>query len=380
MQILYTSVLFELIHGTLKTHLYNNHPGFDIVDDTQTTLGFRFVREVVGSERLTALQVEKLNMLMLRWVVTDALPFTVYESESFKDILLFFNSSVALWSRVTARNVLLEVFSSMKKQVKEYLQAVRSKISLTSDMWTSLAGEPYIGLTCHWIDAFWKLHSMVVDIHHLPHPHDAEHITEAITKTLDEFGLSTKILAITHDNAANVVCAAEMLKHHLARSDQIPVQSCRCVAHILNLVVESGLDVIKPTTGKVRCIAKKLSKSSKIAQAFHDYGKTLKEPLRTIPLDVSTRWNSQYLMLEAASQRPKSVELLLEQHWTDFGITIDAAEKGRLKTVQDLLKPFYDVTTNLSGQTYTTMGLASSFLPIWKRDCAMCAHQVPTAA
>jgi hypothetical protein len=85
-------------------------------------------------------------------------------------------------------------------------------------------------------------------------------------------------------------------------------------------------------------------------------------------------------MLEAASQRPKSVEPLLEQHWTDFGITIDAAEKGRLKTVQDLLKPFYDVTTNLSGQTYTTMGLASSFLPIWKRDCAMCAHQVPTAA
>jgi len=40
-----------------------------------------------------------------------------------------------------------------------------------------------------------------------------------------------------------------------------------------------------------------------MAQEFKSYGDMLKETtLKTIPLDVSTRWNSVYIMLEAANQ------------------------------------------------------------------------------
>jgi hypothetical protein len=79
--------------------------------------------------------------LILKLVVTDFLPFSVFESESLKELLLFFNSSLMMWSRSTARRVLLKVYRRMKVQVKETLASNKGRVSLTTDMWTSVAGE-----------------------------------------------------------------------------------------------------------------------------------------------------------------------------------------------------------------------------------------------
>ena len=73
----------------------------------------------------------------------------------------------------------------------------------------------------------------------------------------------------------------------------------RCCAHILNLVVQQGLKVIRERLVKVRnCVkyvegseARKIKFRECVVQARLTYSKALW-------LDVPTRWNSTYLMLE----------------------------------------------------------------------------------
>ena len=54
------------------------------------------------------------------------------------------------------------------------------KINLTCDGWVSLSKEPYITITCHFIDNEWKRLNFVLDFFFFPHPHDFYNISESI--------------------------------------------------------------------------------------------------------------------------------------------------------------------------------------------------------
>ena len=54
------------------------------------------------------------------------------------------------------------------------------KINLTCDGWVSISKEPYITITCHFIDNEWKRQNFVLDFFFFPHPHDSFNISESI--------------------------------------------------------------------------------------------------------------------------------------------------------------------------------------------------------
>lgn len=75
----------------------------------------------------------------------------------------------------------------------------------------------------------------------------------------------------------------------------------RCLAHVLNLVVQDGLEYIQSLNHKIREIVKYVKSSTRKKQEFETslalFGLTGKEEQK---LDVQTRWNSTCLMLKAA--------------------------------------------------------------------------------
>lgn len=46
--------------------------------------------------------------------------------------------------------------------MKETIQEGRSFIALTADIWTSLATEAYLGVTCHFITEDWKMKTLTL--------------------------------------------------------------------------------------------------------------------------------------------------------------------------------------------------------------------------
>jgi hypothetical protein len=75
----------------------------------------------------------------------------------------------------------------------------------------------------------------------------------------------------------------------------------RCAAHILNLIVRDGLEVIKDSIAKIRESVAYWTATPKRIEKFEEIAKHVKVKLEhKLGLDCKTRWNSTFKMLSIA--------------------------------------------------------------------------------
>ena len=102
-----------------------------------------------------------------------------------------------------------------KKVIKNYITNIPGKVALTTDIWSSIKNEGFMGITIHFIDKTWILKHFTLDIFRFKGSHTAEAIANEIYNTLIEFKLDKKAIAITTDNASNMVAGTRILKTKL---------------------------------------------------------------------------------------------------------------------------------------------------------------------
>lgn len=88
--------------------------------------------------------------------------------------------------------------------------------------------------------------------------------------------------------------------------------------------------------------------------------------------DVSTRWNSTYLMLESALQYMKAFEFYKVADRSYKQCPSDE-EWERGERICEFLEPFYEITNLISGSSYPTANLY--FMQVWKVQCILEKHQ-----
>ncbi|XP_020963376.1 zinc finger BED domain-containing protein RICESLEEPER 2-like [Arachis ipaensis] len=123
-------------------------------------------------------------------------------------------------------------------------------------------------------------------------------------------------MTLTLDNAsANDTCQ-DHLKSILNIHDWLLCDGeffhIRCSAHILNLIVQDGLKIAHDTLDKIRKSVKSVRGSESRMIRFKEcvsviHGLNFTSGLH---LDVTTRWNSTYIMLESAIKYRKAFEYL----------------------------------------------------------------------
>ena len=100
--------------------------------------------------------------------------------------------------------------------------------SFTTDMWTSDNGDPYIGLTIHWINDDFQMKEMIGSISCLPYPHTADRLLNKIVEILDYLQLRDKTVCSTVDNGSNIKLCVEKLEH------KYNILKVFCFGHIYN--------------------------------------------------------------------------------------------------------------------------------------------------
>ena len=212
-----------------------------------------------------------------------------------------------------------------------------------------------MALTIHYIDSKWKLCHFVLDIFNFTGSHTGTAIFEEISKLIFDMHLENKVIAITTDNGSNMISGCKKLVDLFNPSNEITgLTHYRCAAHILNLAVNDGLSTSQSSIKKLRKFIKKVRESALfIDDLKHIFQSDNKAFLRP-QLDIKTRWNSTFEMINRAIEIKLQLETLkvrqsnLNSYWpTD-------QEWNELHDIKEILSEFAMATTELSGQTYPT--------------------------
>ena len=161
--------------------------------------------------------------------------------------------------------------------------------------------------------------------------------------------------AVVTDNAANIKCA-------VSRLGKIE-DGQACFAHTLNLCVKHAIKADVQTQEAVKSVREVVTFFKQSNNAMDDLKEEhrIKETQFYKPKkDVETRWNSIYTMLESFMKQQIQVSTVLTKH------NKACPTPKEVKTIEEalvVLKPFLDVTKEMSSEKYTSI---SKMIPIIK--------------
>jgi hypothetical protein len=105
-------------------------------------------------------------------------------------------------------------------------------------------------------------------------------------------------MALTMDNASNDDTLKVELDAALKSSLSTAITQLRCFAHILNLGAQAALVELKSLIADIRKMIVRIRKSGKKRRIFAETCRQLGIKTKTLLLDVETRWNSTFHMLQ----------------------------------------------------------------------------------
>ncbi|KAJ3708862.1 hypothetical protein LUZ61_012567 [Rhynchospora tenuis] len=194
-------------------------------------------------------------------------------------------------------------------------------------------------------------------------PPTKRHKADALQKLLqagrDEAGEATLASWVFDQRKCRKSLAKELLsttpiKNVLPADDAIFQLRCGC--HILNLIVQDGLDEIADEIKKIRDTMKYIRNSQQRMEKFRLAASQVDAPNRKPAWDVETRWNSTYLMLELALQLKEAINRYALSD-PNFDVCPDDVDWEHVEALVCHLKIFYDVTNKFSGTKYPTLNI-----------------------
>ncbi|KAK9100401.1 hypothetical protein Scep_023831 [Stephania cephalantha] len=303
---------------------------------------------------------ERFRELLTEAIVMHDLPFNFVDYEGIKRLFIYLYKDVQLVTRNTAKADIINRYKKEKEIVKSLLDDAPGRISFTSDLWTSLTTDGYMCLTCHFIDNNWTLQKRVLSYTFMPPPHSGLALSTKIHNLLCEWGLEGIVFSITLDNAYTNDLSVDTLRDELNLKDLLVCKGdhfhMRCCAHILNLIVQEGMKGVDPSIVKIRESVKYVKGSQARKHKFLECVSLVSSENKGLSQDVSTRWNSTYLMLQNAIHHRRAFQHL-DLIDSNYKYCRSKVEWEKIEQFCSFLKVLYDSTLMFYGTNYPTANL-----------------------
>ncbi|XP_055909811.1 zinc finger BED domain-containing protein 4-like [Eupeodes corollae] len=325
---------------------------------------------------------EKLTLSILFFISKDMRPFNVVEGEGFLKLMKEAAPLYKVPSSTFFKNKLAEKYDVTVLQYKNKIEKA-SDFCLTLDVWTETMQEKsFLGVTLHFFEGITPVNSNIAT-RELSQSHTAVYIQQVLEDIISDWNIPMeKIRCFVTDNGANMVAAIKNISAQ--QNKHLP-----CFPHTINLVVEAGIkhESVKSIITKIRTIVKWVKNSVKNSDKLRklqiisgdSQGSTKK-----LVLDVCTRWNSCYYMIERFLELSKFCSDLLFDDCSSPEMP-NSSEIEIIKQLVKLLKPFEYITKESSGEKYTSISqiipmlncLAKELLAFSSNvDCVKCVHKI----
>ncbi|KAG8651822.1 hypothetical protein MANES_06G026760v8 [Manihot esculenta] len=266
-----------------------------------------------------------IRKALVHMIIIDELPYRFVEGEGFRSFMRAICPRFRIPSRWTISRDCYDLLIEERSKLKSFSKKNCQRVSLTTDTWTSLQRINYMCITAHFIDNDWKLHKRIINFCPIS-SHKGEAVGRAIETCLLEWGLD-KVFTVTVDNASSNDVAICYLKKKLANWGVSVANSTylhmRCMAHIINLIVQDGLKDVNDSVMKVRDAVRYIRSSPARLKRFKEYES--QDPM--FKIDMGENGIPDYY------------------DWT------------QVRKMADMLAHFYELTLRISGSRYVTSNL-----------------------
>ncbi|EEC79762.1 hypothetical protein OsI_21153 [Oryza sativa Indica Group] len=261
------------------------------------------------------------------------------------------------------------VYQKEKENLTQAFSTMPGRISLTIGLWTTSQTLGYVSLAGQFIDSEWKIHRRMLNFMMVSSPHSENALSEAISASLSDWNMKDKLFTITLDNdcSSHDIYSAN-LRDYLSNKNNLMLKGqlfvVRCYAHILNAVAQDVIASIHGVIYNIRESIKFIKASPTREEKFAEIALQLEIPsTKTLCLDVTTQWNTTYLMLLAALDYKQAFSTL-ETSDDNYNEAPSAEDWKKVEAACNYLKLLYDSAHSIMAAANPTSNLF--FHEAWK--------------
>ncbi len=180
---------------------------------------------------------------MTNLFVVQDLPFQLLESTEFREFTQLLRPDARIIKADALKSRIMDRFKDAKVKMKEFFSSIDSRVSFTTDVWTSPNDLAFMAID-------FAIHSILMDFVELLGSHSGVNIEKAFSESLIEFNVFDEKLAVTVDNAYNNDTFMSAL---MERDPTFDIEHhVRCLGHILNLCAQAALELVKDELSGIR--------------------------------------------------------------------------------------------------------------------------------
>src|SRR6185436_5822585 len=150
------------------------------------------------------LQQTKLNQLLAEWIISENLPLSITQSDSFHNFISALDPAFTIPGVKLIKQIIHKAYNHTLLFLIKLIENNALFVNLTTDMWTARNRQGYLGITCSYLNENFELHEQVLLVEYVRYPHTSAHISDTILSILDEWGIRDKTFIITTDNGSNM--------------------------------------------------------------------------------------------------------------------------------------------------------------------------------
>nr|GEX87844.1 zinc finger BED domain-containing protein RICESLEEPER 2 [Tanacetum cinerariifolium] len=233
----------------------------------------------------------RIKKALIELFVVGELPFKFVEHETFINYTHACNGRVVLPSTHKLSRDVSKYYLDERSMMIAYLAKPATTIHLTTDTWTSTCQRTnYMLVTAHFIDDDWNMHKRIINFRPIE-SHRADDISGDLLKCIVGWGIKN-VMTMTVDNAPSNDKAIGYLIKKLPNArlyDDGKHFHVRCMAHVLNLIVQEGLMSARMAKGNLNAprfpIVSRMEKGNLNAPRFPIVSRMAKDIL---PIQIAT--------------------------------------------------------------------------------------------
>lgn len=193
---------------------------------------------------------------LLRVIIGCHWSISHVDNLEFQRLVRCLNKDIPIPSSSTITRRLLDRRNEVDQKIRQKLPQSPTKVSLALDCWSAPRREGYLAIKAYWITGDWSMAEALIGFESVHGNHTGVSLGQIVIARLDFFEITSRVIALTTDNASNnntltetLNKALSWLQRRLAIQRYDSMTRIPCLAHVIQLAVNE-------LTGKIHITAK----------------------------------------------------------------------------------------------------------------------------